>query len=259
MKNKLPPKEVVEKVWDFVDQFICPVHLIPKDDKRSPPGDHHGTGWFIEKNGDPQLCTCDHVARDQVKGILGYAPTGCDSGVSVESQFSLSPHPVDFAIANLSKTWELISHTGKPITQSFFDQKHQPVAGEYLYLQGFPGADSQPLFEQHNVKGLGAYLHEVEPPTEIFSEKPPFKASYHICMAWSPANANPLTVAAGGLSVPGGLSGSVLWNTRYKEATEQGRQWTINDMRVTGIVWGASSKAGVVTATPVEHILKFIL
>lgn len=259
MKNDLPPKEIVDAIWDFVDKFICPINLVPQDDNRTPPGDHHGTGWFIQKNGDPQLCTCEHVAREQVAGTLGYAPTGGDFGVSVGSSFSLYPHPVDFAIANLSKTWHLISHSGQCIPQALFDQKHQPVTGEYLYLQGFPGADSKPFFEQHNVKGLGAYMHEVEPPSEIYSENPPFKTGYHICMAWSPANATPLTEDAESLSVPGGLSGSLLWNTRYKEAVEHGREWSIDDMRVTGIVWGASSKAGVITATPIEHILNLIL
>lgn len=259
MNNNLPSKKVIEDIWDFVDQYICPIHLIPKGDERNPPGDHHGTGWFIEKNSEPQLCTCEHVAREQAIGTLGYAPTGGDSGVSVGSLFNLSQHPVDFAIANLSRTWGLISHSGKFIPQSLFDQKHQPVFGEYLYLQGFPGADSKPLFEQHNVKGLGAYLHEVDPPNEILSEKPPFKSGYHICMAWNPANAIPLTEVSDGLSVPGGLSGSVLWNTRYQEAAKQGRQWSINDMRVTGIVWGASSKAGVVAATPIEHMLKYLI
>lgn len=259
MKNKLPPKEIFEEIWDFVDQFICPIARIPKNDTRNPPGDHHGTGWFTEIAGDPHLCTCQHVARDQATYVLGYAPTGGDSGVGIRSLFTLWPHPVDFARANVSATWDLISHKGKTIPKSLFDQKHQPVSGEFLYLQGFPGADSKAYFEQHNVKGLGAYLHEVEPPAELLLEEPPFKTNYHICMAWNPANAVALTEVAGVLSVPNGLSGSVLWNTHFQEAAAQGRQWSISDMKVTGIVWGASSKAGVVAATPIEHILQFLL
>lgn len=66
--TNLPPKNVLDEVWDFVDQFICPIHLIPIDDTRKPPGDHHGTGWFIQKNGQPHLCTCEHVAKDQAAG-----------------------------------------------------------------------------------------------------------------------------------------------------------------------------------------------
>jgi len=165
--TNLPPKNVLDEVWDFVDQFICPIHLIPIDDTRKPPGDHHGTGWFIKIKGQPHLCTCEHVAKDQAAGTLGYAPTGSNSGVSVGSEFSLFSHPVDFAIANLSNTWNAIKHSGKIIPPMFFDQKHKPVTGEYLYLQGFPGADSKPLFEQHNGKGLGAYLHEVVPPDKF--------------------------------------------------------------------------------------------
>lgn len=259
MQNNLPPESIVNQIWDFVDQFICPIHFIPNNDNRRPPGEHHGTGWFTEKRGHPHICTCEHVAKSQAKGHIGYAPTGGDSGVCVGDAFSLTPHPIDFAIANVYKTWSRISHKGKCIPRSFFDSKHQPVEGEHLYLQGFPGADSKALFEQHNVLGLGVYLHEVEPPLEIFSETPSFNNEYHICMAWNPANAIQLTEAARTLSAPGGLSGSVLWNTRYKEAIDQEREWSINDIRVTGIVWGASSKAGVITATPIEHILQSLL
>ena len=260
MQNTLPPESIRNQIWDFVDQFICPIHFVPNGDSRNPPGDHHGTGWFVEKCGHPHICTCEHVAKYQAKGLIGYAPTGGDFGVSVgKNAFFLSPHPVDFAIADIRKTWDLITHKGKCIPQCLFDSKHQPVEGEYLYLQGFPGADSKALFEQHNVLGLGAYLHEIAPPPELSSETPTFCNGYHICMAWNPANATPLTAAASVLSVPGGLSGSVLWNTRYKECIDQDREWSIQDIRATGIVWGASSKAGVVTATPIEHILKFIL
>jgi hypothetical protein len=259
LKNHLPPQSVIEQAWDYVEQFICPIQFIREGDNRTPPGDHHGTGWFVEKHGVVHICTCEHVANFQDKGKIGYAPFGGDCGINVGRQFFVEAHPVDFAIADASRTWILISHKGKCIPLESFDKKHQPVEGEYLYLQGFPGADSQAIWGQHNVKGLGAYLHEVEPPSELFSEHPPFKAGYHICMAWNPANATSLTEAAIDLSAPGGLSGSVLWNTRYQEVSGQGRNWSVNDMRVTGIVWGASSKAGVITATPIEHILQFIV
>ena len=258
MKESILPNKEINQVWDFVNQFVCPIHYIPAGDNRCPPGDHHGTGWFIEKNGVPQLCTCEHVANFQKSGILGYAPFGGEFGVSVGSKFTLMPHPIDFAIADLSQTWSLKGHKGKCIPSNIISDKHLPVEGEYLYIQGFPGADSNSAFGQHNVKGLGAYLHEIGPPDEIFSEKPPFVEQMHICMAWSPANANSLTENADVLSVPGGLSGSVLWNTGFKKAQNESKEWSINDIRVAGIVWGASSKAGVITATPIEHFLKFI-
>ncbi|ELB2884318.1 TPA: hypothetical protein KDZ97_001594 [Vibrio parahaemolyticus] len=252
------PTHVVNQIWDFVDQFICPIQFIPKGDDRSPPGDHHGTGWFVEKNGVPHICTCEHVAIHQEKGTLGYAPFGGDSGVSVGSSFALEVHPLDFAIANLSKTWSVISHQGKCIPQGQISTVYQPVDGEFLYFQGFPGVDAKAGFGQQNVKGLGVFLHEVVPPEELFNEKPPFDKKMHICMAWSPANATPLTEHADVLSVPSGMSGSVLWDTGLKKAKDACRDWSTDDIKAVGIVWGASSKAGVITATPIEYFYNLL-
>ncbi|ASG09164.1 hypothetical protein CEQ50_16695 [Vibrio anguillarum] len=252
------PEHVVNEIWDFVDQFICPIQFIPNGDDRSPPGDHHGTGWFVEKNGVPHICTCEHVAKYQAKGILGYAPFGGDSGVCVGSSFALEVHPLDFAIADLSKTWSLIKHQGKCIPLGKISKVHQPVEGEFLYFQGFPGADANPAFGQQNVKGLGAFLHEVVAPEVLSNEKPPFNDKIHICMAWSPANAKPLTKHADVLSVPSGMSGSILWDTGYKKAKDECRDWSIKDIKATGIVWGASSKAGVITATAIEHFFHLL-
>ncbi len=244
---------MVNEIWDFIDKFISPIHFIPDGDENIPPGYHHGTGWFLERNGMRYICTCEHVARDQARGKLGYAPFGGDHGIEVGSKFSLESHPIDIAIAEISRSWDKISHTGKCIPFDLFDLAHCPVAGEYLYMQGFPGVDSKAVFGEYHVKGLGAFLHEVEPPPELFLESPPFDTDHHICMAWSPANATPLVEPATELSSPGGMSGSVLWNTRFEEAKKCNRKWSVNDMRVTGIVWGSSSKATVTTATKVEN------
>lgn len=256
--NHLPPSSVIEQIWDFVDPFVCPITLIRHNDEREPPGNHHGTGWFIEKDGTPHLCTCEHVAKDQTKGQLGYACFGNDYGISVRNRFLLEPHPIDFAIASLELTWNMISHNGRCIPRSLLACTHKPVEDEYLYVQGFPGVDSRPAFGQHNVRGIGAFLNQVTPPSELSAETPKVDPDIHICMAWNPANATPLVQTTGALSAPSGLSGSVLWNTRYREVTESGQKWTTNDIRVTGIVWGASSKVGVVVGTPIECLAPFL-
>jgi hypothetical protein len=255
----MPPSAVINDIWDFVDSVVCPVHSVRHNDGRDPPGDHCGTGWFLEVNGLPRLCTCEHVACLQEKGKIGYAPAGSEFGTEVGSKFNCFPHPVDFAIADTGRMWNVFDHKGKLISEALLADRHEPVEGEFLYLQGFPGGDAKPLYGQHNVKGLSAYLHQIAPPPEIYSEKPPFIDACHICLAWSTADAIPLNERAGHLSLPDGLSGSPLWNTRFLEAAKENREWRVSDMRVTAIVWGASFKANAVTATPIEHFRKLIL
>jgi len=63
----------------------------------------------------------------------------------------------------------------------------------------------------------------------------------------------------GVLSLPDGMSGSPLWNTRYEEITRQGRSWKAEDARITGIVWGRSAKARQMYATPIEAFAEQLL
>lgn len=247
------PQRLIEELWDHVDQFVCPITRIAPGDDRQPPGDHHGSGWFISRCGKPHLCTCEHVANFEDKGSLGYAPFGGDSGGSVGSRFARLVHPLDFAIANVQQTWVMIQHKGKCIPSDMIANTHAPVSGELLYVHGFPGDESNPAFGQHNVKALGVLAHEVAAPNALFSEVPPFDPSKHICIGWSTAQAVPLTPSSDILSAPGGMSGSALWNTRYREVTEAGGEWTVSDIRLTAIVWGASSKASVMVGTAIEH------
>lgn len=74
----------------------------------------------------------------------------------------------------------------------------------------------------------------------------------HICCAWNPKLAIALLDTKGDLSLPDGMSGSPLWNTRYVEVTRAGGKWTPQDARITGIVWAHSSKACQLFATPVN-------
>lgn len=253
------PQKLVDDLWDYVDKFVCPIARIAPGDERQPPGDHHGTGWFIKRHGKPHLCTCEHVANFEDNGSLGYAPFGGDSGVSVGSRFDRQVHPLDFAIASVERTWAMIQHGGRCIPVELIADTHAPVDGKFLYVHGFPGEDTTPAFGQHNVKALGVLAHQVEPPAELCNEEPPFDPSKHICIGWNTAQAVPLTPNADILSAPGGMSGSALWNTRYREVTEAGGDWSVSDIRLTAIVWGASSKASVMIGTAIENIRSYVV
>ncbi|WP_426803951.1 hypothetical protein [Stenotrophomonas sp. SrG] len=251
-KNALP-QFLVDQMGDLVERFTTAITSIPVGDDRLPPGDHHGTGWLIDIDGHPFICTCEHVANFQNEGVLGYSCYGSANGISVGKEFELHPLPLDFAIASLNSSWGIISHQGVCIPQSMIAAVHSPVEGEYLYFYGFPGSEAKALFEEHYIQGTGVFMHEIEFVQKTLEEEPRADPEMHICMSLSPVDAIPLTPGTRELPLPQGMSGSALWNTRYREVTDQGKKWAPEDARLTGIVWGASQKTGVAVATPIEH------
>lgn len=243
---------------DLVERYTAAITFIPADDQRDPPGDHQGTGWLAIIDEHPLLCTCEHVAKLHRPGQLGYSCFGAEHGISVGSGFELHPLPLDFAVASLSRTWRQIHHRGECIPSSMIGERHCPVEGEYLYFYGFPGVEAKAHFGEHYIQGTGIFLHEIDFVDRVLDEEPRVDPKVHITMSLSPARAIPLTAETHELPLPHGMSGSALWNTRYKEVAALGKQWQPGDARLTGIVWGASQKTGVLLATPIEKLVEFI-
>lgn len=258
MRSGPPPDSVVMAMGDYVDPFVSSILHIPYGDERDPPGDHWGTGWLVETLGVPNLATCEHVARKQSQGTLGYSCYGCESGISVGSAFDLHPYKIDFAKTSISKTFQKIKHSGTCTTRSQYAERHSPVKGEYFYAYGFPGFDAREGFGQHEAQGMGVFLREVDWVPTTFAETPSPVQGTHICLAWNPDSTSGLLGTTGALSLPNGMSGSPLWNTRYAEVTQRGEEWSPSDSRITGIIWGHSAKSGLLFATPVNLFIDLL-
>lgn len=244
-----------EALASLVEPYVCPIQAIPKGDTRELPGEHFGTGWLFEHEESPCIVTCEHVARWQKRGHLGYACYGAEHGISIEGKFVDVPHPLDAAIATIRNSFRALPHSGRCIPRSLLAASHKPIKGELLYAYGFPGADAKQLFDTQIVQGTGVFLREVELSDIVFTEEPPHPNSdLHICLAWSPEHALPMLGTRVSLSLPNGMSGSPLWNTRYEETLREGRTWSPADARVTGMIWGHSAKAGQLYATPIEAL-----
>ncbi len=100
---------------------------------------------------------------------------------------------------------------------------------------------------------LSVFFHLEELNKEVLGEIPPHPdEEFHISLGWSPDRATPIGDTKGVLSLPDGMSGSPLWNTRYQETMGQGKAWMPEDARIVGIVWGHSAKARQIYATPIE-------
>src|SRR5207244_4091418 len=50
-----------------------------------------------------------------------------------------------------------------------------------------------------------------------------------------------------------GMSGSLLWDTKFVATTSAGRNWTPELAKVCGLVWAAHPRPEVIVATKIEH------
>lgn len=243
----------MDALVSLVNAYICPIQTIPRGSTEQPPGRHYGTGWLYERDGRPFLVTCEHVSRRQRNGSVGFNCHGSELGTNVDGAFVELPFPVDAAIASIAGSFGRLPHQGRCATRELTAPYCDAVQGELFYVCGFPGADARQGFGEQAVDALSVFVREEELNEEVFKEEPPHPdAKLHICLSWSPARATAVDGTKGALSLPDGMSGSPLWNTRYEEITRQGRTWKPEDARIAGIVWGHSAKACQIYATLIE-------
>jgi hypothetical protein len=253
------PQNFVKTMGDFVDPFVTAIALIKPGDTRNPPGDHEGTGNFVTIDNRIYIVTCEHVARLQSARMLGWTPFGSDAGLSIPGPFASDPYPVDIAATQLSSnSWTLVPHKAQCVTAGMFANTHSPVDGELLYVYGFPGSEATAGFGQHLIRGIGIITHEGQYDPVLLNEQPAPINGTHLCLPYLPEVAEVIDGDYGVLPLGPGLSGSFLWNTRYKEVTDAGNTWTPAEARITGLVWGHSQKAGMLIASRVEDIRPFL-
>jgi len=253
------PKCLEQQLPNFIDPFISAISRIRPDDQRTPPGDHHGTGSFFFLEDTRMLITCEHVANVSANITLGMTQYGAEHALSIPGVFAVSEYPVDVAAIHIpDKNWNRVPHTAKCVESNMLSRKHEPVEGEYLYVYGFPGDDAAVGFGQHSHRGLAVFSHEIEFSSITVDEEPKPIEPYHFLIPYNPEHAKLLEGSNSVLSRAAGMSGSLVWNTRYVEVSSQGGKWKPEDARVTGILWGHSSKAGVLVATKIEYLRNFL-
>ncbi|WP_288491889.1 hypothetical protein [uncultured Pseudomonas sp.] len=249
----------LEQFSDFVEPFISAISLIKPDDERAPPGDHHGTGSFFLLDDVRLLITCEHVANVPANVILGMTQYRAEHAISIPGIFSTSEYPVDIAAIHIpDRNWGRVSHAARCVELNMLSKRHEPVDGEYLFVYGFPGEDAVVGFGEHSHRGLGVFLHEIEFSSVTVDEEPKPVEPHHFFIPYSPNHARLLEGSNSVLSRAEGMSGSLVWNTRYTEVTSQGEEWRPEDARVTGVLWGHSSKVGALVVTKIEYLRYFL-
>lgn len=178
-----------------------------------------GTGNYVRLDDRRIIVTCEHVAS---RGELNCGFYGSAEVFGFRGQWLMDPPPVDLALAPMNDaTWAKVPHQANTIPHEWFAQKHAICdRSELLFLFGFAGENSVYGFGQFDSAG-SAYLSQ---------EKAGTGDANHFEMFWQPkdiqytADTTDEERSKVKHENARGLSGSLVWNTRYVEVTKAGGQ-----------------------------------
>jgi len=239
--------DVVEKMKEHVKTFTTPISKALTHNE----GEHLGSASFINVAGSIYIVTNEHVANETNYASRAHQYHGATDVVRLLNPVYAKPYPIDFAVSKIhEKSWTACSHNANGIPESRFAKKHDPVTGELLFFMGYSGERSKFLFGTLFAPGTPYLTQEIEFPSglDIGDNKFHFALPYLTEKAWA-VDGN-----TRGLPDPHGMSGSIVWNTKFIETTQKGQAWNPELAVVTGIIWGWPSSVGCLIATRVEHL-----
>ena len=235
--------QVVDAMSKHVGRWVTPVSSSVPPDR----AELVGTGSYLDFSGRTYLLTNEHVAQQGEEP--GHQFEGCADVYRVRLPFALHRPPLDVALALVPA--EVCSNAvfcgGIPSER--LATRHDPQPGEMLFFIGYGASKAKFLFGQLNTPGSPYATQQAE-----LEDDDRLDPELHFSLPYMPDRAMRADGRSGGLPSPPGLSGSLVWNTRFVECLNAGRQWSPDLAQVTGLVWGWASESGHVFATKVEHL-----
>jgi hypothetical protein len=212
-----------------------------------------GTGAFIEKDG-PTVLTCAHVAKHDPHAhfVDGTGNTELRLGawradVSVGADVACAP--ID------ASEWNKVSGRAQLLPMSDFAKHHSPAPNELLFFRGLAGENAA------YISGLGA---DVILTGYCSQEKMQTGDANVFEILWDPSKITKTSGTPADVRErvkhenPAGLSGSLVWNTRFVEQGCEFSRWKPDDALVTGLLRRYDADTGTLLAWRVEHLLKWI-
>lgn len=226
--------------------FTTPISRVVEHDY----GELEGSGSYVEIDGGKFLVTNEHVAARRSTHSLAHQFGGCSDVYRTMHPFVCITYPHDVALCSIDESvWKRSSHQARAIPFGRFAKQHSPVQRELLFLAGYAGETSKFLFGQLNAVGHPYLMQETEMPASHGDPR------FHFAIFYPPDKATPIDGTSGThLPCPPGLSGTLVWNTRYAETTLSGKDWSPSLAQVTGIIWGWPSSDACLLATKAEFL-----
>ena len=252
--------KVKDAMRDWVKRFVTPISMSVEHGH----GASWGTGTYLEISGKHVLLTNNHVVAEVPDGgRLAHLPGPTDDYVAIGSTWYRSSYPTDAACAVIPN----IGSAGmkKAVPYDLVESQFTAEQDEMLFWIGFLGFTAErhevPTEARQRMTRFGGPLELPGLPmlSQIIRDwngenEERFDPAVHVAIHYpneAQRSANGPTTT---LPHAKGMSGSLLWDTKYVASLRNSTTWSPEHARVCGLVWGALDKPEVVIATKIEHV-----
>lgn len=254
--------KVCDEMAVHVHRFVTPISL----SFGAGRGQALGTGAYLALGQVPYLLTNEHVVTEGEYGELAHLPGPTDDYIRCPSGRKTEGWPIDLALVRLDCPPSVASRG--QISAEMLDSSFAPAECELLFWLGFPGSTAkrhEPLTEANTryswfgyleTPGIPMLTQQFPFPTEDLPYFDPLRhTALHYPSEASRTSGKPLAP----LPNAKGMSGSLLWDTKFVACTTAGEDWSADKGRVCGVIWAAHPDPEVVIATKIEYVRETLL
>ena len=253
---------VRDEMARYVSRFVTPISLANSSDY----GTAHATGNYLSLRSSTYLQTNEHVVRGAMGCDLAHLPGPTDDYVLCNQEWHTVPWPTDLAWMKLRAVPAGPSRDSVPASR--LGIRYAPVPQELLFWIGFPGSTAKrhdPVTERNIRRTWFGSLET--PASPVSTQELPtaptnlrlFDQERHVALHYPAAALR--TAGQPPIHTPHakGMSGSLLWDTKFVANARLGKEWNVGSAEVCGVLWAAYARPEVVVATKVEYIRSALL
>lgn len=253
------PNDVNPKDWDqlvlnvnaqmaeYVSQYMTPLSYLADDEFP----ELKGSAVFLKLSQKPYLLSCEHVVRHHIRGKrLAYL---INDDYFFMGDAILTPEPLDLALAPVMHP-DFYSGNKNALPIANISDECKVDFAELFFLGGFPGARSRYMpFDGSLHTMFVSYTTRPKP----LPQDPRFISDDHFALEYN-FEAKSTDGSHTTLPIPGGFSGSPIWDTGFL-ASGYGQHWNPSQARLVGIAWFWDQSSSVIVATKATKIREFLL
>lgn len=197
-----------------------------------------GSGTFVRAHGKRILLSCEHVTRNRP---VEFQLFGCET-VFRMPHVDEERYPTDLAFGLVPDEVWCESERVRSVPYSWFADHHAPSdPAEPMFVRGYAGENSTYGFGILESNGTG-YCTQVKPIHAVDRRR--FEVHWVPDQMQYTTGTDEESRKAVEPIIPRGLSGSLVWNTRYVEVSRAGVKWTPDHAVITGLAdrWDPDAK-----------------